>query len=587
MKTSDDLKKLLQQIDKRPYPAYKGLKGEYDFKSYILSIDHVQGDPFAAPSKISVIVSKKFSKLPADTYDTRCKRIAMQDFLLRGMGHEISKRSFIAKGSGKSGLLSISRCTEVVCDKSACRIENGDIKIKMEAGFPANGRTINSYELGKILFDLLPDIVHNALFYENLDKAEIKKRLELIQNQEHIREELVKRGLVAFVADGSILPRESGVSQRPLKTAVAFSSPQSLRVDIEIPFGGKISGMGLRKGITLIVGGGYHGKSTLLDAIQRGIYNHIPKDGREYVITDRSAVKIKAEDGRSIRGVDISRFIKNLPNGTDTEFFSTENASGSTSQAAAVSEAIEAGARLLLVDEDTCATNFMVRDELMQMVISREKEPISPYIEHMRGLSREYDMSTVMVAGSSGAFFETADTIIQMNCYEAADITEFAKEKLAEYKKQINISNFSTDSAENAGKSKHEKDMSRIAIPENFSQRDSKKDSARESSERIKVRVNMCDSVSINRAEIDLRNVEQLIDPEQLETLAHMYIYMMTVLADKKTAIPILVDKIWELYEKKGFDFLKNPGTPMAEIRKQDIFLFINRSRSLGLTQSK
>ena len=101
--------------------------------------------------------------------------------------------------------------------------------------------------------------------------------------------------------------------------------------------------MGIRKGITLIVGGGYHGKSTLLKALEAGVYNHIAGDGREFVITDDTAFKLRAEDGRSITGVDISPFIKNLPNKKDTVHFSTEDASGSTSQAANLMEALESG----------------------------------------------------------------------------------------------------------------------------------------------------------------------------------------------------------------------------------------------------
>ena len=159
------------------------------------------------------------------------------------------------------------------------------------------------------------------------------------------------------------------------------------------------------------------------------MYDHISGDGREYVITDGDAVKIRAEDGRSIKGTDISMFINDLPNGKDTKRFSTADASGSTSQAANVIESMEAGASLFLIDEDTSATNFMIRDELMQRVIHRDMEPITPFIDRIRELYESYGISTVIVAGSSGAYFHVADSIIQMDRYVPKDITDYAKKE--------------------------------------------------------------------------------------------------------------------------------------------------------------
>ena len=218
-----------------------------------------------------------------------------------------------------------------------------------------------------------------------------------------------------------------------MRDCVAFSSPDSLRVSMELPHKGKITGMGIPAGITLIVGGGYHGKSTLLNALELGIYNHIAGDGREYVITDITAQKLRSEDGRFIKDVDISLFINDLPNKKDTYRFSTEDASGSTSQAAGIVEGMEAGSRVFLLDEDTSATNFMVRDSFMQQVISREKEPITPFLERAEDLFEKAGISTILVAGSSGAFFHIADTVIQMDNYVPVDITRKVKALCASY----------------------------------------------------------------------------------------------------------------------------------------------------------
>ena len=367
MQSEAELKSLLSRIDHRGYPAYKDTKGQYRFPGYVLSIDHVQGDPFASPSKVSVLVSGKTAGFPQELYCGKCQRIALQDELLRQFGRRAERFAFKAKGSGKSGLISVSRCGQEVLERTACQIqpENGNILLRMEIGFPANGRTINARELEKILFDFVPECVKASLFYKNLDAKRLRRIVDLAEDQEYIRKELPKRGLCAFVANGSVLPRESGISSRPMRDGIAFQSPTEQEVTLELPHKGKITGMGIRKGITLIVGGGYHGKSTLLKALELGVYNHIAGDGREYVITDATAVKLRAEDGRSIQKTDISMFINDLPNGKDTTSFCTEDASGSTSQAANVIEGLEAGTSLFLIDEDTSATNFMIRDELM------------------------------------------------------------------------------------------------------------------------------------------------------------------------------------------------------------------------------
>ncbi len=388
MKTAQDLRTLLQSIDHKSYPAYKSTQGIYRFPGYLLSIDHVQGDPFASPSRVSIHIDGKTAGFPTELYDTRPKRTALQDHLTRLFYGEIDRFNFRAKGSGKSGLLSVSRCGQEILERSACTLNpaDGSLILRMQIGFPAGGRTIHSGELIRILYDFLPDCVNDSLLYKNLDKRKCQEVRALCEDQEFIRAQLRERGLAAFVANGSILPRLSGVSERPMKKAVPFVSPASLEISMKLPNRGAIKGMGLKKGITLIVGGGFHGKSTLLKALERGVYNHIAGDGREFVITDSSAVKLRAEDSRSISNVDISLFINHLPGGRGTGSFSTEDASGSTSQAANVIEGIEAGTSLFLIDEDTSATNFMIRDGLMQKVVADREEPITPFISRVRSL---------------------------------------------------------------------------------------------------------------------------------------------------------------------------------------------------------
>lgn len=566
MKTNQELRNVLKQIDHKGYPSYKQLRGIYRFPEYLLGIDHVQGDPFAAPSKVSIHVAGAQAGLDKDLFDTREKKRALEDHLLRGFARQIREFSFQARGSGKSGLMAVSTPGQEILERTACQIDpsTGDIIVRMEIGFPANGRTVNSRELEKILFDFLPVCVKKSLFARSLDAAKVRSVTELAEDQTYIRQQLKERGLVAFVANGAVLPRESGVSSRPMKGAVPFQSPKEMEIELDLPRRGKLCGMGIRRGITLIVGGGYHGKSTLLKALELGVYDHIAGDGREYVITDDTAMKLRAEDGRSVKQTDISLFINDLPNGRDTSHFSTEDASGSTSQAANVVEAMEAGSRVFLIDEDTSATNFMIRDELMQRVVHREMEPITPFVERVQELYEKEGISTVLVAGSSGSYFHKADCIVQMNRYKPVEITGLAK-------KEAQAFPLPAGDVPVAG----QPDYNRIP----------KTDSRFGADGRVKMKTLGMDGISINRDTINLRYVEQLADTEQLTALAHLMKYMRMQVFDGKKTLRTAVEETMRVLYNKGWDGICRSGTlpgNLALPRAQEIFACVNRWRELG-----
>ena len=576
MQNASDLKTQLQAIHRKSYPAYKSLKGSYRFRDYILHIDHVQGDPFASPSHIRIQISHKTACFPVSYYKDTLTRVTLADYLTRQFETQVGRYTFRAKGSGKSGLISVSHCGQEVLSRSACDITDDGITARFFIGFPANGRTINATELEKILFDFLPVCIEKAFFYKNTERAKLEQTIFLAEDQAAIRTQLKEKNLVAFVADHSVLPRESGISSRPLKDSVPFMSPQSLRVSMELPHGGTIHGMGIPAGITLIVGGGYHGKSTLLNALELGVYNHISGDGREYVITDDSALKLRSEDGRFIRNVDISLFINDLPNKKDTRCFSTEDASGSTSQAAGIVEGIEAGSKVFLLDEDTSATNFMVRDTFMQEVISREKEPITPFLERARDLYEKAGISTILVAGSSGAFFHIADTVIQMDNYRPVDITDKARKLCGDY--PLNESTASEFCLPHSHRI-----MSKAAPSKS-----PKKDyyghfKPQDKPERLKVKVHGRDGFSIGKQDVDLRYIEQLIDSEQTQALGGLLKYAVEKLIDGKRTLPEIVEILCDRLEKEGLSFLAEGyiSCGYAVPRRQEIYACFNRYRRL------
>ncbi len=577
MKSSNDLRTALRAIDHKSYPAYKSLAGSYQFGNYSLFIDHVQGDPFASPSSLHVEVMHKAAVFPEEYYKERCARTALSDFLTRRLASCFEDYNFKAKGSGKSGLLSISRCGQEVLERSACEITDGKIIARFHVGFPAFGRTINAGELERILFDFLPRCVESSLFYRKLDGKKVESAIFLAEDQEALRNILLEERLVAFVANGAVLPRKSGVSDLPLKDSVPFAAPAAMERSFTLPHKGEIKGMAIPEGITLIVGGGYHGKSTLLEALQTGVYNHIAGDGREYVITDATAVKLRAEDGRSIRNVDISLFINDLPNKKDTSDFSTPDASGSTSQAAGVVENMEAGSRLFLIDEDTSATNFMVRDDFMQQVISREKEPITPFLERARDLYEKEGISTILVAGSSGAFFYIADKILQMDCYRPVDITDYVKGLCEEHSApRTSAPGFMAP------------DYKKRALPPYRRSRQNGREAygrgrqgAGGRHEHMKAKTFGRDSFSLDKETVDLRYVEQIADSEQTAALAHLLRYGLEEAIDGKRTIQQVVAVLFDLLDKKGWEPFCGSYIPcgLAKPRRQEMFACLNRFR--------
>ncbi len=420
----DRLKRHLTRIDREGYGAYKDITGTYDYRTFKLNVRHVQSDPFAPPGRFEVEVPLSILRLPSWALENEVSRTATADWLLRRL-HDVSRKFSRKRGSGNSGLYAFARPGQEIIKRSGVEIGAKSLTIRFGIGLPADGRRINGRIAIKMLIEELPAIIQ-SIFPQQRHDAELKNHVETALDASFIRQKLSEKGLVAFIAEGAILPRASGVDDRPLDGAVPFNPSDELAISFKLPSGRQIKGMGIPEGVTLIAGGGFHGKSTLLEAIQFGVYNHIPGDGRELAVTVPAAVKIRAEDGRYISNVDISAFIRDLPSSIDTKHFSTEDASGSTSQAANIIEAIEMGATVFLIDEDTSATNFMIRDELMRELI--RKEPIVPYIDRARELYSRFGISSIIVVGGAGDYLSVADTVILMEEYQPICATQRAKE---------------------------------------------------------------------------------------------------------------------------------------------------------------
>ncbi|TVQ24335.1 MAG: ATPase [Leptolyngbya sp. DLM2.Bin15] len=568
MSTHHHLSQTLLNLDRQSYKAYKQLQGTYTFPGFTLIIDHVQGDPFAAPSRVRVQVPQQGAHgagFPPDLVRSPSRHLALRDYLHRQV-YRAASQGRSQRGSGKSGLISIASPVQQVLDRNAVLLDDHQIEVRFVVGLPAQGRSILGRQAAALLCDDIPKLVARSLRYDVLDADQIRQHVETVEDADALRSHLQERGLVAFIADGAILPRRSGIDDRPLDVdSIPFQSPPSLRVELTCPNRGPVTGMGIPRGISLIVGGGYHGKSTLLNAIAKGVYNHIPGDGRERVVTEPTAMKIRAEDGRSIVRVNISPFINHLPQGRSTQHFSSDNASGSTSQAANTIEAVQAGAHTLLVDEDTSATNFMIRDRRMQALIAKDQEPITPFLDKIRQLYQDYGVSTLLVMGGSGDYFDVADTVIAMTQYAPQEVTQQARAIAHEYANQR-----CPEGGQHFGVL-----TPRVPLVQGLGGRDDR---------RIKVTVRDLDEIQIGHETIDLSAVEQLVDPAQLRTigLAIAALHDTPPRASLATVVQDWIDRL----QTQGFDGLTGyPTGDCAMVRPIDFAAALNRLRSLHINE--
>lgn len=560
------LRTLLKKIDGRGYKAYKELKGSYQFNGYRLTFDHIQGDPFAQPSRISIHVSSSVAPLAPEFCSGKIRKTAAEDFLARGVAKAIQAHVKGHRGIGKSGEIRIETSGQQILVRNSVLIDSKGIEARLTVGLPAAGRTIMAREVEEMFFRELPEVVLHGLYFENLDKSSFQRHVESVEDQHYLRGLLLPNNLAAFVADNSLLPRQSGIDDRPLKeNVIPFVAPESLACTLVLPNRGKVRGMGIPKGVTLIVGGGFHGKSTLLHALERGVYNHIPGDGRELIATDSTAVKVRAEDNRVVFNINISPFIDQLPFERNTTSFSTENASGSTSQAANIIEALEDDAALLLIDEDTSATNFMIRDERMQRLVVKEKEPITPFLCRVREMYHELGVSTILVMGGSGDYFAVSDTVIMMDSYRPEDVTLKAHGLVDQEQVQ-------------------EKPSGLPPIVRKLERRpDARRLNPARGKKDVSIETRGVDTLLYGRHEIDLSKVEQLIDSGQIRAIGLIILYYAKNYIYKAENFTEGLKMVLKDVEEKGLDILSpwKTGT-LALPRLHEVAAAINRIRVVG-----
>ena len=537
----------LTRIDGKSYKAYKDIKGHYDFGDFTLVIDHVQADPFAGPSRLRALVPHATARLPEAVFASEPRRRAARDFMGRCFRQASLSEKAIAIDAGH----------QTVLERTAVLLTDEGVELRFTLHLPGKGRTILGRQARQLICDQLPERVRDATRSDRLDTDHLERHMARVEDQVALREALAGKDLMGFVGNDAVLPRRSGVDDRPLSDAIRFQAPESLQVTLDTPNAGPISGMGIPRGITLIVGGGFHGKSTLLSALTLSVYDHVPGDGRDQIVADPTAVKIRAEDGRAVHRLDLSPYINHLPYGKKTHAFSTDLASGSTSQAAALKEGLEAGAQSILVDEDTSATNFMIRDRRMQALVAKEKEPITPFVDRIRQLRDELDVSTVLVMGGSGDYFDCADTVIQMQDYQPYNVTEKAH---AIAREQV------------TGRS--EEALDSLSRPITRALHCNRLNPEVKPGKR-KVQARGADTLIFGRTDVDLRAVEQIADPSQVRAIGAL----LAQLSEKDQLLEQPPEHIRALLEDDPWQILPKPDGDLALPRPAEVMAALSRLR--------
>ena len=403
----------IRTLNGKNYGLYKSLADKpWDFGDFALEFLHVQGDPYAPASRVVIKANLSMLGYAGEWGGSFERRLALSDFLHRKLSRLVKE-----KYPDKDAAIVFDTAGPEMLVRNSLWIDNGELRACLQVRLPGEGRKIQAEVAAEILTMVLPDLVSAGLYYSKSDEAALQEHFRVLAERKEILAQLESRGLCAFVPDGAVLPRASGLSELPLEGAVPFTAPEQMAVTLDV-CGREIRGMGIPKGITVITGGAFHGKSTLLQALTRAVYPHIPGDGREGIVIDESALRVGVEDGRSVRGTDLSQFVRDLPGGVSTKNFNTLSASGSTSEAANLLEAMEAGSRAFLIDEDSSAVNFLIRDVRVRKLLGDDREPLIPLTDRIREISAQ-GYSFILVAGACGDYLDLADNIVIMANYKA------------------------------------------------------------------------------------------------------------------------------------------------------------------------
>lgn len=557
-------------LEGKPYAAYQALEGAYRFERFVLYVDRVVPDPPGIPASMRVRVDQAEARFPKDLWSSRMRRVALEDYVARRWLDGIRK---IARTRGGRGAFTVDIGGQAILERTACRVAEDFVEVRGGMVLPAEGRKVAAKSAQTLFFEDLPQIVDGALIHPNQNPAPIQRQVEVAEDAEASRTQLAAHGLVAFLADGSVLPRE-GTSDRPqLSRLVPLQAPEELRVTLTLPHRGPVTGLGIPRGVTVIMGSPFSGRSTLLGAIAACVNMHIPGDGREYCGTMPDAVMVRTDESRRIEGVNFAPFISALPGGEDPTRYRTEHAPEIVSQGAAIVEALETGCSLLLIDEDTSAAGFLSRDALWQRLNPHAQIPLTPLADLLRPLYEEHGVSTIIVTSLGHEYVPVADTVLAMDGFRPRVVTAVAKQAAAE------VGWHRLEGKGRFGGIHH-----RIPLPESLNALRGRKLRGETPHQRGGPPETPSRAVMLGREFIDLTQVEQLVDPAQARAIAAALVFA----ADRGYADGVrTIREILGLLEMEiaqhGLEVLSQEGPPgdFALPRRHEIAAALNRLRTL------
>jgi predicted ABC-class ATPase len=423
---------LLKELDGQPIESYQQIVGDYDFTRYVIKCHPFRVKDAEILPLFSIRVPQTIAEIPSVLIESPIRRTALEDYLLRAFSAEVDKlASFDMTGLAKRNIV-VTSPEQKILPRNTILVTGEYVELRVAIQLPLQQTlvdgvvtyAVDGVRMQEILFDELMESVVNSLLYCNMDAEDVELFVQSMDNADRLRQHLNASGQVAFLAEGSLLDRAELSDLPDYEHAVPLGLADGLGEPVDTPYAGTVNGLVVPSGLTVILGEADGGRIELMDALAQGIYNHVNGDGREHCVTVPDAVEIISEPGRSVQNVDLSAFYRE---DVSKQHFSSDWADSFDSQAASLMEALEAGSRVLLIDEQTSCPTFLGTDSRLDEVLG-EPSHIS-LAARARQMVDELGIS-IVIAGSNlvAEYIPVADTVLQVSQSVVSDVTAVTKE---------------------------------------------------------------------------------------------------------------------------------------------------------------
>ncbi|MEA2067995.1 MAG: ABC-ATPase domain-containing protein [Verrucomicrobiota bacterium] len=568
MKDKKEFYNLLTELDGQPFSEYQQVVGDFDFTRYVIKCAAIDFESEEADTPtFSIRVPQTIAEIPEYLFDSPVRRTAMEDLLLRSLATNIDKIANYDHNGIARRHIGMSTPNQKILPRNALLLTKEYIEVRVQISLPVQPMVIDGERLlsidgemaQQIFFEDLPEVVSNSLLYCNIDAADADAHVNNMEDADRLRQYLSASGQVAFVAEGALVTRISGSDFPDYERLSPVEVDSALIEEVEVPHSGAVRGIGIPNGLTLVLGESNSGRVDLMDAIAQGIYNHVPGDGREHVVTVADAVNIRSEMGRSIQKVDISAFAKELPDGGDPASYSVQSAGSFTSQAASTVEALEAGARVLLFDEHSSSSTFLSSDTRVSSLLGASSR--NTLAARARQMVDELGISLV-VAGSSliAEFIPIADKVLKVENFCVSDITEEAKAL------EI-VASTVADSSVNLSSMLS---RSRWVMPSSIDPSIGRED--------LVIQTDDQDYLQFGRALIDLDAIRQIADADQARTIGFVLYYAKLRYMDEGYPLREILDLVDRDLSNEGLNALsRDLRGDLARPRRYEVAAALNR----------